>query len=153
MRTVIGILVAGHGVASGQGVRDRRFPEGTIRMQAAFFRTGGLDLAAYFTRPFTWGTLNLRCETGVVAIRRPDFVFRDVTWTALLPAENFYLARGTVTRRGRAYRGLLYLPDPATKPDHFHDPRVVEVIAETIPGIALGDAVALTFDPAAIEIA
>lgn len=151
-KIVHGTLVAGHGVASGRSSSDRRFPGGTIRLQEKFFRERGLDLATYFERPFIHGTLNIQCPRGVVAIKRPDFVFRDIKWTEQFPPENFFLSRCMVGQGTRAFRGLIYVPDPQTKPDHFQDRRVVEAIAETIPGIAVGDTVALTFDAAAIDI-
>lgn len=152
LKTVRGIVVAGHGVASGQSVIDRRFPDGTIRMQEKFFRERGLDLDAYFPHGFVRGTLDLRFSRGIVAIERPDFVFRAVKWTELFPPENFFLNGCTVRHGTRTFRGLLYIPDPETKPDHFQDPRIVETIAEPIAGIAPGDTVTLTFDTDAVDI-
>jgi hypothetical protein len=151
-KTVRGTLVAGHGVASGQSRADRRFPGGTIRLQEEFFRERGLDLDAYFPRGFVRGTLNIRLPTGVVAIKRPDFVFRAVKWTPLFPPENFFLSGCTVSHDARNFRGLFYIPDPQTKPDHFQDRRVVEVIAESISAIAIGDTVTLAFDSDAVDI-
>ncbi len=152
LKTVRGILVAGHGVASGRSIVDRRFPGGTIRLQEKFFRDRGLDLDAYFPRGFVRGTLNIRFSRGIVAIKHPDFTFRAVAWTDLFPPENFFLTGWTVIHGGRDYPGLLYIPDPETKPDHFQDRRVLEVIAESIPEISVGDALSLTFDSDAVDI-
>ena len=41
-----GVVVRGHGVASGRA-GDPRFPHGTVAMQIPFFRERGLDLAGF----------------------------------------------------------------------------------------------------------
>lgn len=152
IKIVRGTLVAGHGVASGQSTVDRRFPGGTIRLQENFFRDRGVDFEQYFPHGFVRATLNVRCSRGVVAVKRPDFVIRDVKWTETFPPENFFLSRCTLGHGAGEFRGLFYIHDPKTKPDHFQDPRVVEVIAEAIPGIAIGDMLKSNVDPDAVDI-
>jgi hypothetical protein len=53
IRLILGEVIAGYGVASGQG-KDSTYPDGTIKLQAAFFHTFGIDLSPYFP-----GTLNV----------------------------------------------------------------------------------------------
>jgi hypothetical protein len=152
IKAALGRLISGHGVASGQSTKDARFPEGTISLQERVFRERGFDLPSYFKGPFVRGTLNIRFAEGVVAIRRPDFVFRDVSWTEFFPPENFFLSQCVVKFASREFRGLIYIPDPATKPDHFQDAQTVEVIAETIPGLKYGDTLEVIFDSDAVDI-
>jgi hypothetical protein len=147
-----GRLISGHGVASGRSTKDKRFPQGTIWLQERAFRKRGFDLASYFRGPFVRGTLNIRFTKGVIVIRRPDFVFREVGWTEFFPPENFFLCQCVVRFASREFRGLIYIPDPATKPDHFQDSRTVEVIAEAIPGLAYGDMLEVIFDSDSIDI-
>jgi hypothetical protein len=47
---------------------------------------------------------------------------------------------------------MIYIPDPATKPDHFQDPSIIEGLAEKIEGLNYGDTVSLLYNPEAIEI-
>jgi hypothetical protein len=152
IKAALGRLISGHGVASGQSTKDTRFPQGTIRLQELAFRQRGFDLASYFKNSFVHGTLNIRFARGVTAIRRPDLVFRDVSWTEFFPPENFFLSQCVVRFASREFRGLIYIPDPATKPDHFQDARTVEVIAEPIPGLKCGDTLEVIFDSDAISI-
>ncbi len=152
MNIVKTVLRSGHGVASGQSVDDPRFPLGTIRMQAPFFKQGGLDLDAFFGGDFVYGTLNLSVAPKKIAIAKPEFCFPQVKWTDVFPPENFFLSAAEVGFLGKNYKALLYIPDPATKPDHFQGASVVEVIAQRIAGIAPGDEAALAYSETAIDI-
>ena len=134
---VSAIVARGHGVASGQCAADTRFPLGTIRLQLPFFAAQGLDLDAYFSGNFlpprsiwTW--------LPRVQILRPQFVLSSVKWTDLMPAENFFFSQARIGFEERLYKAMLYIPDPATKPDHFQPPTIVETIAEPISASATG---------------
>lgn len=152
MKTVKGAVLEGHRVASGTSQEDKRFPGGTIRMQKPFFKERGLDFDAYFDGDFVYGTLNLSIAPRHFKIAKPEFYFPQIKWTDIFPPENFFLSAAEVAFGGRAYRALIYIPDPATKPDHFHDLSVIEVIAQRIEGIAYGDEVRLGYAETAIEV-
>lgn len=134
-----GTLVQGYRVDSGLSARDRRFPEGTLRMQAPFFAAEGLDYNTYFNGNFTWGTLNMDMQTVAYKQKRADWFFKNIHWTSLQPAENFFVTKATVLFNDKAYKALWYNPDPATKPNHFQHPTIIQFIAETIPDIKYGD--------------
>jgi hypothetical protein len=152
LRQVSAVVARGHGVASGQSTADMRFPMGTIRLQLPFFAARGLDLDAYFSGNFLAATLNLDVAPWRVQILKPEFFLSSVDWTDLMPAENFYLSAAQVGFGERLYKAMLYIPDPATKPDHFQPPTIVETIAEPIAGLGHGDAVTLHYHPAAIRL-
>jgi len=143
-------VVPGHRVASGQG-GDPRFPSGTIDLQLPFLRAGIPDLTDWLGgEPFA-GTLNLRMA-GPVTIRRPEIMLPHVRWTAALPAETFFLSKATLAVGGRRHAVWLYMPDPATKPDHFQPADRVELLGRAMAGVAYGTSVGLAYDPAAIGI-
>ncbi|MGB0082982.1 MAG: hypothetical protein WBP90_15765 [Terracidiphilus sp.] len=152
LRQVSAVVARGHGVASGRSTVDTRFPRGTIRMQLPFFAARGLDLDAYFSGNFLAATLNLDLSPHRVQILQPEFFLSSVAWTDLMPAENFYLSAAQISFGERLYKAMLYIPDPATKPDHFQPPTIVEAIAEPIACLSYGDAVALHYHPAAIQL-
>lgn len=143
---------AGHGVASGRSTTDTRFPRGTIRLQEPFFKEKGFDFQAYFGGDFVRGTLNLSLSPRRFTIESPEYVLKDVKWTDLLPAENFFLSPAEIHFQGRAFKALIYIPDPATKPDHFQAPDIIEVIAESVPNLDYGDEVELAYNPEAIKV-
>jgi len=152
MKTVKAIVRAGHRVASGESTSDRRFPGGTIRMQEPFFKERGLDFNAFFGGDFVYGTLNLSIAPHRFKIASPEFFFQNVKWTDVFPPENFYFSPAEVGFRKKNYKALIYIPDPATKPDHFQDPSVIEVIAERVDGLSYDDEVILSYPAEALEI-
>lgn len=142
----------GHMVASGKSTKDSRFPEGTIKMQLPFFKECGLDFDEYFGGDFVCGTLNLSIDPQTVKIEKPEFFFREIKWTALFPAENFFMSKAEIVFNEKTYRALLYIPDPSTKPDHFQAPSIIEVIAQRIPDLEYDAEVTLRYNPEAISI-
>jgi len=50
------------------------------------------------------------------------------------------------------YQGYVYYPHPETKIRHYHNPSLIEVIAEKIEGIHYGSRLKLALDPSAIQI-
>lgn len=152
MQTVKAKIVPGHQVASGRSTKDLRFPGGTIRMQKPHFKQAGFDMDAFFGGDFVHGTLNLDISPRKFTIKSPEIFLRAVTWSDITPAENFFLSPAKILFKETAYTALIYIPDPATKPDHFQAPTVIEVIAQTIPGAEYGAEVFLHYAPDAIEI-
>ncbi|ARA94665.1 hypothetical protein AWN76_016895 [Rhodothermaceae bacterium RA] len=146
-RRVPGLVVRGHGVASGRK-NDPRFPGGTLRMQLPHFRARGLDLSAYYR-----GTINVCIAPHRYVVRRPRCTFRHVRWHPTEPAEDFsFFDTRLETADGRRYPGLIYYPHPETKPEHVQPPDVLEVLTVFIPGLRYGDPVHLETDPAQLDI-
>ncbi len=143
---VSGVVVPGHGVASGQAA-DSPYPQGTIAMQKPHFAARGLDLSPYFE-----GTLNISIGPRTFTLRRPELTLRQVAWTDLHPPEDFSFSRCTVIAGAVEYRGWVYYPHPETKIRHFQDPSLIEVIAPHIPGLTVGDAVEIALNPAEIAV-
>ena len=138
---VRGVVVRGHGVASGKA-GDARFPGGTIAMQAPYFKALGLDLAGYHL-----GTINVDC-TPLRFEPGPDaYLFERVKWHPEMPAETFSIARAVIVHHGVRHPALIYLPHPETKAEHFQPGGVAEIIATRIDGLAYGDAVTLETAP------
>ncbi|HYD80188.1 MAG TPA: hypothetical protein VEC06_10300 [Paucimonas sp.] len=130
-----GIVVRGHGVASGAS-GDRRFPGGTIRLQKPFFQSRGIDLSAYWP-----GTVNIDLAPVEPVPRHPLFDER-VAWFDGVE-ERFILSPAEIEIRGRRFAGLWYYPHPETKPEHFQAATVVELLLPWIDGLAAGDIVAV----------
>lgn len=166
MQTVKATIRRGYRVASGQALEgtDQRFNEdgGTICLQVPEFKKRGLDLDEYFGgkpgQAYVLGTLGCDITPYEVRIVRPEYHLLDVRWTEKFDneipefKENFFLSPAVVEFGGSCYRALLYMPDPATKPGHFHPPSTIEVIAQRIPDLAYGDSIVLSYNPGAISL-
>lgn len=138
-----GLLVAGHGVASGRA-SDSPYPAGTIALQRPFFRQLGLDVADCYP-----GTLNLAFPGGEWRLSQPAFQAEQLAWTPLHPPETFSfwpcrLRRPDATGAGQP--AWIYWPHPETKERHFQAPDRLEVLAPWIEGLALGMALELGAD-------
>jgi hypothetical protein len=132
-----GVVVAGHGVASGAG-QDRRYPAGTIQLQQPFFLERGIDLSGYYP-----GTLNVDLAPVVPVPQQPLFDgvirwFEDIE-------ERFLLSPVEIEANGTRQAGLWYYPHPETKPAHFQRSTVVELLLPWIAGIKEGELVAVRF--------
>ena len=133
-----GIILRGHGVASGTG-NDRRYPAGTLQMQRPFFAALGLDLSEFHD-----GTLNVDIAPLSFALVNPARTFRAVEWTDLHPPEDFSFAHCRIEYRGALHAGWVYRPHPETKAAHYQPPTVMEIIAPFIAGLAYGDEVVIS---------
>lgn len=129
-RWMPGIVVAGHGVASGTG-QDRRYPAGTLSLQQPFFLERGIDLSGYYP-----GTLNVDLAPIVPLPRQPLFD-ELLRWFEDLQ-ERFILSPAELDVNGVRYRGLWYYPHPATKPAHFQRSTVVELLLPRVDRIQTG---------------
>ncbi len=144
---VLGQVVRGHGVASGQA-EDPRFVGGTLAMQAPHFAERGLDLTAFYP-----GTLNVSIAPKRFLVLNPRFRFEEVKWAAREPAENFWFLDCRVGLSLEDFQpGMIYYPDPETKPCHFQPPNVLEILAPEISGIEYGDPIWLELQRDQIEI-
>ena len=66
------IVVRGHQVASGNS-GDKRFPDGTLKLQEPFFQEAGLDLTGWHL-----ATMNLSLRPATYEIINPRLTFRQV---------------------------------------------------------------------------
>lgn len=126
-------IMQGHQVASGKNA-DPRFPGGTLRMQAPFFKALGLDLDRFYP-----GTLNVSVAPHRYKVIRPRHTFRQVKWHPVEPAEDFSFFDLRLIRPGKeAVNGLIYFPHPETKPEHFQQPDILELLLPYVEGLAYG---------------
>lgn len=132
-RWMKGIVVAGHGVASGRNV-ESPYPSGTIAMQKPFFRDLGLDL------DHVWpGTLNLSFSPHELSLRDADHIFQQVLWTDRHPPETFAFWRIQIRDQfGISVDGWIYYPDPQTKQMHWQPATVIELLAPHLENIGPG---------------
>jgi hypothetical protein len=135
-------VVQGHQVASGLN-GNPRFPGGTLRMQWPFFLELGLDLSGYHL-----GTLNVTIAPVGYRVVQSRFTFRAVKWHPTEPAEDFSFFDVTVHRDGKAsVKGLIYLPHPETKPEHFQGAAVLELLLPWTEGMSYGTDLRLEVPP------
>jgi hypothetical protein len=137
--SVAGIVVRGHGVASG--IRSAIFPGGTIRLQAPHFLARGLDISSYHP-----ATINLSIAPWTLERVEPRVTLTNVRWAAHQPPEDFSLSPCRLTYGGVQRAGLVYYPHPETKPAHHQDPSIVEVLAPYIDGLRYGHRVDVALD-------
>lgn len=130
-RWVKGVVVAGHGVASGQAA-DSPFATGTIEMQAPHFAQRGLDLS-----PFVMATVNL--DIAPLHLHEPRVTLPDVRWTQVHGPETFSFVDCRVRRGERTHVGLVYVPHPETKPMHHQPASVIELLLPPLPALAPGE--------------
>ena len=136
-------LVEGHRVASGLN-GDVRFPGGTLRMQFPHFLALGLDLTA-----FHLGTLNVSISPLAYRVVKPRHTLTQVKWHPTEPAEDFSFFDVRVRPAGLpAITGLIYFPHPDTKPEHFQQPDVLELLLPFIKGLRYGMVLTLEVPPA-----
>ncbi|MGR3274950.1 hypothetical protein ACSYAD_07525 [Acaryochloris marina NIES-2412] len=143
---VSGNLQSGYGVASGRAV-DSPYPEGTIALQMPHFKKLGLDLSPYYP-----GTLNISVAPAQVRIIQPQWTFPLVHWYPASCPETFSFSPCQVMYGDHLASGLIYYPHPETKPDHFQDPSIIEVLAPFVPRMETGITVNLGVLSQQVEI-
>ena len=144
---VAGELVKGHRVASGLA-NDPRFPQGTLALQAPLFLEKGLNLSDFYP-----GTLNVSISPKKYRVLKARFHFEGLKWSPNDPAENFlFLDCRVGVSPGVLQTGMIYYPDPATKPGHFQPADVLEILAPEIPDIEYGDSLLIQVNPEQIHI-
>ncbi|MES2924793.1 MAG: hypothetical protein V4819_24780 [Verrucomicrobiota bacterium] len=126
-------VVPGHQVASGQN-GNPRFPGGTLRMQDPYFKALGLDLGVYHP-----GTLNVSIAPRRYRASRARHTFHGVKWHPTEPAEDFsFFDVRLILADSSRVDGLIYYPHPDTKPEHFQQPDVLELLLPFIEGLNYG---------------
>src|SRR5512133_878679 len=132
-------VVEGHRVASGLN-GNPRFPGGTLRMQAPYFKALGLDLEAWHG-----GTLNVSIAPCRYRVVKAPCTFRQVKWHPTEPAEDFSFFDVHLLRLdGPPIAGKIYFPHPDTKPAHFQKPDVLELLLPFVEGLKYGDEIKLS---------
>ena len=145
--TAKGVVVAGHGVASGRA-EDSPFAGGTIGLQAPHFAARGLDLA-----PFVPATVNLDIAPQRLVLEAPRWTLTDVAWTDVHAPETFSFVECTVRRAGVAHAGLVYVPHPETKPMHHQPSTVIELLLPHLAGLATGEPLDVELAPGQARVA
>lgn len=145
--TATGVVVAGHGVASGRA-SDSPLAAGTIALQAPHFAARGLDLS-----PFVMATVNLDLAPLRLVLEEPRWTFADVDWTDVHPPETFSFVGCAVTRGDERVEGLVYVPHPETKPMHHQPATIVELLLPRLPGLAAGEVLDLEVEHGQAEFA
>ena len=132
-------IVQGHRVASGLN-GNPKFPGGALRMQWPFFAALGLDLSAFYP-----GTLIVSIAPLSYRVGTPRHTFRQVKWHPDDPAEDFSFFDVIVHRENAPpVSGLIYFPHPETKPAHFQNLDVLELLLPWTQGLAYGAIVHLS---------
>lgn len=141
-----GQLQAGYGVASGRATHSP-YPLGTIALQTPHFQKLGLDLSPYYP-----GTLNISIAPAQFRLIQPQWTLPLVHWYPQSCPETFSFSPCQVGYAEHKVAGLIYYPHPETKPDHFQDPSIIEVLAPFIPQIMTEATVTLEILPQQVEI-
>ncbi len=137
---VPGQVVEGHGAASGSG-GDARFPQGTLALQFPHFAKAGIAVEHYMP-----ATINVDLPFELIP-RNPISRIEHLEWLDGYPTETFEFFDSKIAVAGVAHRGLVYRPDPATKPEFSQPGSVVEVLAPPVDGIGPGTPVSVWVDP------
>ena len=128
-----GEIQQGHGVASGKNAQSP-YPNGTIAMQAPFFKDLGLDLFNFWP-----GTLNISFKPLEVVLSNPDFTVENMSWTNLHPPETFSFWKIKLCHLDDCVvKGLIYYPHPETKSRHWQAASTLEVLAPWIENLDYG---------------
>jgi hypothetical protein len=132
-QTVAARVVQGYRVASGLN-QDPRFPGGTLQMQAPYFLALGFDLRAFYI-----GTINVSISPLRYRLAMARHTFRKVKWHPTEAAEDFsFIDVGLARPVGPPLGGFIYYPHPETKPEHFQQPDVLELLLPFIDGLSTG---------------
>jgi hypothetical protein len=131
-------IVPGHQVASGKN-GNPKFPGGTLHMQSAHFAALGLDLSGFYK-----GTINVAIAPLRYRVVRAPLTFRQVKWHASEPPEDFSFFDVCLLRpNSQPVVGKIYYPHPDTKPTHFQQPDVLELLLPYVQGLVYGEEVQL----------
>jgi hypothetical protein len=116
-------------------------------MQIPHFMRLGMDLRRYHR-----ATINLSLAPYHFEVVSPVATYRNLKWCPTEPAEDFsffdcQIGSDCCEEAGQLWPGLVYYPHPETKPEHFHSPDVLEIVAAWIPRLAYGSRVSLYIKP------
>ena len=140
-----GKVTKGYGVASGQ-TKDSPYPQGSIVMQTPFFLERGLDIRHYYP-----ATLNVSIAPNRFRMVNPEWTFQDVAWFEEC-CETFSFSRCRILYSSKEIDGLIYYPHPETKPDHFQDDSVLEILAPFLEDLGEGERIIVLLKKNEVEI-
>lgn len=108
-------------------------------MQAPHFLALGFDLGRFHS-----GTINVSIKPCAYRVVKASHTFSQVKWHPTEPAEDFSFFDVRVTRAdGSELAGAIYYPHPDTKPEHFQQPDILELLLPFVEGIQLGEELSL----------
>ena len=140
-------LVQGHRVASGLN-GNPRFPGGTLRMQTSHFQERGFDISQLYS-----GTLNVSIAPLCFRVVKARHTFTNVKWHPTEPAEDFsFFDVRVICSDQTSVAGFIYFPHPDTKPEHFQQPAVLELLLPFVDGLSYGMALRLEIPTAQMVI-
>ena len=117
-------------------------------MQTPHFLTRGFDL-----EPFHLGTPNVTIAPRSYRGAQARYTFRNVKWHPTEPAEDFsFFDIRLVIPTAPAVAGFIYYPHPETKPEHFQQPDVLELLLPFVPGLRYGVELSLEIPAAQMVI-
>ena len=103
-------------------------------MQIPHFLALGLDL-----RSFHLGTLNVSLAPLCYRVVKARHTFTNMKWHPTEPAEDFSFFDVRVIRPDESpIAGFIYFPHPDTKPEHFQQPDVLELLLPFVKGLHYG---------------
>ncbi|MDA9764949.1 hypothetical protein N9C83_06255 [Opitutales bacterium] len=138
---VTGIVVEGHGVASGRS-RTSPYKGGSLIRQLPYFEKLNIPLSDYFH-----GTINIDISPRAMELIAWDYEARETAWTDLIPPEDFFFSHCKITSGQKASDGMIYYPSPKTKVENFYNPNIVEILEPKIDSIETGGEVTLHLTP------
>lgn len=116
-------------------------------MQLPHFLERGFDL-----RPYYLGTLNVEIAPYQFQMMAPEITLELVPWTPAHGPETFSFSRCRLTWCDETHEGWVYYPHPETKPMHFQQPNLIEIVMPKIDGLPYGDRVELSLKADEIKI-
>lgn len=103
-------------------------------MQSPHFLARGFDLGFYHL-----GTVNVSIAPCCYRVAKARHTFRNVKWHPMEPAEDFSFFDVRLLRPdGQSIAGSIYYPHPETKPEHFQQPDVLELLLPFVDGLSRG---------------
>lgn len=103
-------------------------------MQTPHFLARGFDISNLYP-----GTVNVSIAPLGYRVVMARHTFTKLKWHPTEPAEDFSFFDVQVVRSNEsAIAGFIYFPHPATKPEHFQRPDVLELLLPFIEGLHYG---------------
>ena len=138
---VTGIVVQGHGVASGRSTTSP-YKGGSLIRQLPHFDKYDIPLGDYFL-----GTINVDISPRSMELINWDYEAKQIAWTDLIPPEDFYFSHCQLFYNDQLIDAMVYYPSPETKVENFHNPNIVEILAAKIDSIEPGVQLELLLNP------